>query len=822
MFQQVPWLKKMNTSLKSAVDRVVREKEATVQRISLTFSSIVDSSGSDSQTTSDSSAPNVISLPDELSDYVNVTKPPSSETVKIFIAIYRDLFTEDGVINLETVKEYLWHCPPGEDILAIEDTDHYNLLHKAIVFNSVPLVRLIKDYGCDVNTSSGCCSLDDACSHPDLGYLHLACLLGHTDVVKQLLRMGADVTISKRVHISCVSNCPECYQTELLASCRSSDLAELLSTCGERPPAFFGVLRDQVDVLAMIVGRGHAGDCLEKDDDSRAGDRWVADEMHSYLLHVACRTGAFRCLEYLVQFYPREVNMFDSDGLPPLLMVMKHGLAFVLLLLQSGADIQIVEHFWEEGTNILHLLYRSMPFPTNDQVSLRQVTELCVDFGASVNAERHIMGRTPLHDIVCTVNHSSVDNTVGDCGKHLTTADDDLIATITFLLEQCAKMNVPDVEGKTPLHLLLGRDGHSARFEHLTAEGSAEGDPNRKSAYASRKCGLDNIATIARLLLEHAPTGLNLNGYSTTPLMDFIQHMCFMHDCGASNFVWGLEGPSRAPGDVTVCHGEEVLRGYYDVAKILLEDGCCDPNEHTAKCLPPLLCLLSYVTGAARSTPDDFLVSPATAVGLSHIVELLLQHGAQTEYDVTTGQGEKQPITCFDILVTILSTIEASPQNYRSGAVQVLHTLAMPLIQYGAATVLSRSLLYNATQIGVSQTFLYQLLKFGATHLEYVNDSPSYRDLFTVLSNQVDYRVQQLALTDVLLPFLEQHPRAACLCGRCAVFLELVDSKLSQPRSLKQLSRHRVVSVLQFQGPPAVSSLALPQYLHAYMLSFVD
>lgn len=822
MFQQVPWLKKMNTSLKSAVDRVVREKEATVQRISLTFSSIVDSSGSDSQTTSDSSAANVVSLPDELSDYVNVTRPPSSETVKIFTAIYRDLFTEDGVINLETVKEYLWHCPPGEDILSIEDNDHYNLLHKAVIFNSVPLVRMIKDYGCDVNISAGSCSLEEACSHPDLGYLHLACLLGHTDVAKQLLRMGADVTISKLVHISRVGNCPECYQTELLASCRSSDLAELLSTCGARPPAFFSILRDQVDVLAMIVGKGHVGDGLEKDDDSRAGDRWVADEMHSYLLHVACRTGAFRCLEYLVQFYPREVNMFDSDGLPPLLMVMKHGLAFVLLLLQSGADIQIVEHFWEEGTNILHLLYRSMPFPTNDQVSLRQVTELCVDFGASVNAERHIMGRTPLHDIVCAVNHSSVDNTAGDCAKHLTSADDDLITTITFLLEQCAKMNVTDVEGKTPLHLLLGKDGHTARFEQMIAKGSTDVESNRKTAYASRTCGLDNIATIAKLLLEHAPTGLNLNGYSTTPLMDFIQHMCFTYDSGASNFFWGLEHSSGVPDDVAVCHGEEVLHGYYDVAKILLEDGCCDPNEHTAKCLPPLLCLLSYVTGSARSTADDFIVSPATAVGLSRIVELLLQHGAQTEYDVPTSQGQKQPITCFDILVTVLSTIEASPQNHRSGAMQVIHTLTVPLIQYGAATVLNRNLLYSGAPVGISQTFLYQLLKFGATHLEYVRDSPSYRDLFTVLSNQADHRIQQMALSDVLLPFLEQHPRAACVCGRCVEFIELVDAKLSQPRTLKQISRQRILSVLQFHGPPAVSSLALPQYLHAYMLSFVD
>ena len=812
MFPQPPWLRRINTSLRSAVDRVVREKEATVQRISLTFSSIVDSSGSDCRT--DNSVDNVVSVSDELSTGdLNILGHPSSETVRIFTAIYRDLFTDDGIINLDVVKEYLWRCPQGEDILSIEDSDHYNLLHKAVIFDSVPLVRLIKDYGCDVNATATRCSRGEFCRHPHLGYLHLACLLGRTDIVKLLLRIGADVSISKCVHISRVDNCPECYQAELLALCRSQKLSELLWTCGERPPAFFSILLDHVDVLTAIIGRGNVGEEREEDDNSRTGDRWEADEMHSYLLHVACRTGAYRCLEYLVQFYPREVNMFDSDGLPPLLMVMKHGLAFVLLLLQSGADQQIVEDFWEEGTNILHLLYRSMPFPVDDQVSLRQVTELCIDFGASVNAERHITGRTPLHDIVCAVNHSSVENT--GCVKHLTNADDDLVATIACLLERGAKMNIADGEDKTPLHLLLGTDGHTMRFERTNAENTRA---DRKTAYASRKFGLENVATVTKLLLEHAPTGLNLNGYATTPLMDFIHHMCFAHDCSSTSSVWSLENPTGSSDGVH--HGHDALRGYYDITKILLEDGCCDPNEHTANSLPVLLCLLSYATGSATSAPDEFIISPTTANGLGLIEELLLQHGAQTEYDIVTI--DEHPITCFDFLVTILTRLDASPDTHRPGAMQVLHTLTMPLIQYGAATVVSRNSLY--TSFGVaSRTFLSAVLKFGETHLQYVNDSLGYRELFTVLCNHADHQLLQTVLSDVLRQFTEEHLRAACPCGKsCDAYFELIDAKLLPSRSLKQISRHLILCTLHFQGPLAVTSLPLPKDLHEYLLSFVD
>ena len=821
MFQQVPWLKRISTSLRSAVDRVVREKEATVRRISLTFASIVDSSGSDSQ---DSSVDNVVPLSAEVSTSdVNILRHPSSETVRIFTDIYRDLFTDDGVINLDVVKEYLRRCPQGEDILSIEDSDHYNLLHKAVIFDSVPLVRLILDYGCDVNATATRCSSHGEVCRP-LGYLHLACLLGRTDIVRLLLRIGADVSISKCVHISRVDNCLDCHQPELLALCHSQELTELLSTCGERPPAFFSILLDHVDVLAAIIGKGNVGDECEEDDDSdsRTGDGWEADETHSYLLHVACRVGAYRCLEYLVQFYPREVNMFDSDGLPPLLMVMKHGLSFVLLLLQSGADKQIVEHFWEEGTNILHLLYRSMPFPVDDQVSLRQVTELCIDIGASVNAERHITGRTPLHDIVCAVNHCNVENTAGNCVKLLNSADDDIIATITVLLERGAKMNIADGEDKTPLHLLLGNDGHTARFERVNAENT---QADRKAAYASRKFGLENVAAVTKLLLEHAPTGLNLSGYSTTPLMDFIQNMCFAHHCSSTSFVWSLENFTGSPDGVH--HGHDMLRGYYDITKILLEDGCCDPNKHAHNSLPALLCLLSYATGPATFAPDYFIISPMTATGLSLIMELLLQHGAQTEYeqteyDVVTIDNGEHPITCFDFLVNVLTSIHASPDTHRPGAMQVLHTLTMPLVQYGAATVVSSASLYTYFSVAY-RTFLYILLEYGQFHLQFVNHNLGYRNLFTVLCNHTDHHLLQTVLSNVLRQFTQEHPRTACPCGKsCGAFFELIDAKLSRPRSLKQISRHCILFTLQFQGPLAVTSLPLPKDLHEYLLSFVD
>ncbi len=65
-----------------------------------------------------------------------------------------------------------------------------------------------------------------------------------------------------------------------------------------------------------------------------------------------------RCLKYLLELYPDELNRRDGDGLPLLLMALNHDLKFVHLLLDHNADIHLLDDFLEQGSNVLHLLFQ--------------------------------------------------------------------------------------------------------------------------------------------------------------------------------------------------------------------------------------------------------------------------------------------------------------------------------------------------------------------------------------------------------------------------------------------------------------------------------
>lgn len=146
---------------------------------------------------------------------------PSPRTCAVMEEIFSKLFTEDNDLNLDFIEKTLTLCPPNEDILLVEDRDHYNLMQKAIIFDSVALVTLLLNHGCEVNgcKSAETCTLSkNKCSHERLGALHLAAFLGRTEIVTLLLQRGCDRTLSKRVYTSAVVNDPDRQQPQLMNS----------------------------------------------------------------------------------------------------------------------------------------------------------------------------------------------------------------------------------------------------------------------------------------------------------------------------------------------------------------------------------------------------------------------------------------------------------------------------------------------------------------------------------------------------------------------------------------------------------------------------
>ena len=65
-----------------------------------------------------------------------------------------------------------------------------------------------------------------------------------------------------------------------------------------------------------------------------------------------------------MDLYSSEVNRYDADGLPLLLMALNHDLRYVLLLLHYRADVHILDDFMEQGSNILHLLFQREVAPS--------------------------------------------------------------------------------------------------------------------------------------------------------------------------------------------------------------------------------------------------------------------------------------------------------------------------------------------------------------------------------------------------------------------------------------------------------------------------
>ena len=146
---------------------------------------------------------------------------PTPRTCSILTEIYSKLFTETNELNLDFIEKSLILCPPDEDILLIEDRDHYNLMQKAIIFDSVPLVNLLLNHGCEVNgckSTETCTVSKNKCSHERLGALHLASFLGRSDIVTLLLQRGCDRTLSKRVYTSAVVNDFDQQQPQLMKS----------------------------------------------------------------------------------------------------------------------------------------------------------------------------------------------------------------------------------------------------------------------------------------------------------------------------------------------------------------------------------------------------------------------------------------------------------------------------------------------------------------------------------------------------------------------------------------------------------------------------
>ena len=160
---------------------------------------------------------------------------PSSVTEKILLEIMNKLYTPNKRLNTDLIVTNLSLCDPNHDILLVEDSDHYNLLHKAIIFDDLELLELLLDHGVDPNglkSEEVCGRGHKMCQHRNLGALHLASFIGQNELVHCLLDHGASTSLKMTVYTSAVVNDQFGLQPAIFTPEIEHKASEMLSRCG--------------------------------------------------------------------------------------------------------------------------------------------------------------------------------------------------------------------------------------------------------------------------------------------------------------------------------------------------------------------------------------------------------------------------------------------------------------------------------------------------------------------------------------------------------------------------------------------------------------
>ncbi len=706
---------------------------------------------------------------------------------------------------------------PREDVLAVEDRDHYDVLHKAIIFDSLPAVQMILCHGRDVNRlRQRTCWHGKACPHAGLGYLHLAAYLGRRDAVKALLAWGADARLRGRVYTSSVLHCPADCQPRELGTSQSKDMTETLATCGERSPAFYCLLHDHSDVIDLFLPQSLC-----------SLDQWDACRS---LIPAACRIGAYHCLERLCQALPwaEQWRQLDADGLPPILMAMRHGLRFCNLLLREPADVQALDDLWEPGANILHFLFRGLPYKDHHVTNLCDVMERCLQLGANVNAQRGKRKATPLHDLVSAIN-APVD---GSLGQHLhdndintfdfiAAFDQAVIESVVRLVLAGADVTLVDSSGRSVLDQLVSNVNNVERCSWS--------DVDRVSvahymAVSARRYGMDNLVITAKFLFKSSPPPCDF--YRDVLVSRAIQAICLSQS--------DRSGQQHGPLALERLTRPEILDGYCQLLTLALDHGF-DPNsvpDHSQS--TPLMELLIHAVCGPK-TPSHasdglYVISLPCAHALARLISVLVQHGARTEVAMCSrGYSLK---SCFDILLLLLHRmLQVEP---RREALEVLHCLILVLLQHGALPLVFQTLLFidldegqRITSHPTQNLLVYQYLQFGAFNLTLTLGDGVYWGLYDVIAACTQQEALTAALTTTRLTFSAMHKPDTCRCRLCTTFRRRLEAAVAEVRSLLQLCRLSIRSALHAAGTAglggqAVHTLRLPTSLREFLMLGCD
>lgn len=116
--------------------------------------------------------------------------------------------------SLENVKLLLQH---GLQLTGMPGSGRGGML-AAGASGNLEALRLLLDYGANLDERDGFCDMDDLCREQDEGCtpLWLACSKGHVEVVRFLLEEGADPGAENKMGVTCVEAATEGGHEEIV------------------------------------------------------------------------------------------------------------------------------------------------------------------------------------------------------------------------------------------------------------------------------------------------------------------------------------------------------------------------------------------------------------------------------------------------------------------------------------------------------------------------------------------------------------------------------------------------------------------------------
>ena len=695
-------------------------------------------------------------------------KEPTPDTVSSVVLIIQNLYKlqkgQSGLTLLDICKS-VEQLNFYEDILSIKDEMYdLNLLQHCISVNYGDIARLILqkvDYPLCVK-----------CNSPS----HLAAYMGHTNVL---------IPLAEKRPYDLLKPAGICYPSlhEPTSHFRRFGFVfEAKYKCEEVKylPIEWAIIGDHVQCAEFIIGK--------------MIELGIHDNSLSQYLHFAACKGAEKCLKYFVRLYPDKVNEPNENGDVPLLQAVVWGRECAKILIDHGADVNMVA---ENGDTALHRLYRN---DIDGIFAIFDTTRYLLTTGTEqlINSI-NLKGETALHLLVTHVsyiggNYFHAEQRTVPRWQMQPDYQDQVIQTIELILSYNADPHIYDLLQLQPLNKLM----------HVTLKSSQPGNPldcvqgSINSKYVYR----NDYGSLARAIRVLTRNGAEVNTsceIGHTPLI------CLLHA------LMNTEMPDLV----------QQSRDIIQACSLLLENGsnCNFFSEDNCTCASLLARLAKkmFVT----ETPGLYLendVELKTNYGnfINTLLVLFLRHGLNPNFKTTKKSHHLSGGSGNSLIEFVHVTASAT----KCLDFEMVHKWLCTLLKWGADPDLEA---YPADPIichSQSSIFLKRQGTQAVSH--YIHDVKELHAIFEnghaeqllmLFYKTMDHKILYDCLTTACF-MARFHPLGAT--GRD--FLAVLNRLTEQPRSLKQIARVAIYKAVNRKLTSTIYQLPLPNAMKRYLL----